>query len=131
MKPWIQAGVGIVVLALACYTIGTAAHQRQQRVTPGVLRFLGLGLFFDIVATACMIAGSESRGVTLHGVLGFSALAGMLAETLLAFRHRRRQGDAPVGPRLLLYSRLAYAYWVLAFVSGGMLVAAAARAARA
>jgi hypothetical protein len=130
MTPWIRAGVSIVVLALACYTIGTAAHQREHKVTSRVIRFLTAGLVFDIVATACMIMGTKSEGVTLHAVLGFSALGGMLAETLLAWRHRLAHGERPVSERMAMYSRMAYAYWVIAFISGGMLVAAAARAAR-
>ena len=130
MTPWIRAGVSIVVLALACYTIGTALHQREHRVTRRVMRFLLAGLVFDIVATACMIMGTQSEGVTLHAVLGFSALAGMLVETVLAWRHRTAHGEQPVSDRMAMYSRIAYAYWVIAFISGGMLVAMAARAAR-
>jgi hypothetical protein len=78
-----------------------------------------------------MILGSEKTGVTLHGVLGFSALFAMLSETVIGWRHRLAHGEAPVSERLALLARVAYAYWVMAFVSGGMLVAAAARSARA
>lgn len=130
MTPWIRAGVSIVVLALVCYTIGTAAHQREHKVTSRVIRFLSLGLLLDVVATTCMVMGTTSKGVTLHAVLGFSALFGMTLETFLAWRHRSAHGERPVSDRLALYSRIAYAYWVIAFVSGGMLVAAAARASR-
>lgn len=64
MRPWIAAGVGLVVLALACYTIGTAAHQRELRVTSRALRFLSAGLVLDAVGTLCMVLGTQSRGVT-------------------------------------------------------------------
>jgi uncharacterized membrane protein len=127
MTPWIRAGVSIVLLALLCYTIATAAHQRERKVSRHVIRFLSLGLSLDIVATACMIMGTQSKGVTLHAVLGFSALFGMLVETVLAWRHRAAHGERPVSERLALYSRVAYAYWVIAFISGGMMVAMAAR----
>lgn len=127
MRPWIAAGVGLVVLALACYSIGTAAHQRELRVTSRALRFLSAGLLLDALGTVCIVLGTQSRGVTLHGVLGYSALAGMAVETALAWRHRRARGDQPVSKGLALWSRLAYAYWLIAFVSGGALVAAAAR----
>lgn len=130
MKPWIRAGVGIVLLALVCYTLATAAHQRERRVTSFVLRFLTAGLALDIAATVCMVLGSSSSGLTAHGALGFSALFGMLVETVLAWRHRLARGEAPVSDRLALYGRIAYSYWILAFVSGGLLVAAAARSAR-
>lgn len=126
MWPWIGAGVAIVVLALVCYTIGTSAHQRELRVTPRALRFLCAGLPLDVLATICMVLGTQSLGLTLHGVLGYSALAGMAVETALAWRHRRAKGDERVSNGLAIWSRIAYAYWLVAFVSGGALVAAAA-----
>jgi hypothetical protein len=46
----------------------------------------------------------------------------MVTETALAYRHRGRHGEAPVPPGLHLYTRAAYGWWVVAFVSGGLLV---------
>jgi len=130
MSPWIRAGVSIVVIALACYTAGTAIHQRLRRVTSRVLAFMTAGLLFDIVATACMVLGTTKGGITPHSVLGFSALGAMLVETVLLWRHRMAHHEAPVSDRMALFARVTYAYWVIAFVSGGMMVAMAARAAR-
>ncbi len=123
MTPLLRAGVSIVVLALASYTVGVVAEQRARRVTRRALAFLIAGVALDVTATVCMIIGS-GRALTLHGVLGYSALAGMLLETLAAARHRLGSGDAPVPRRLHLATRLAYGWWVVAFVSGGLLVAA-------
>jgi len=67
----------------------------------------------------------------LHGLLGYSALAGMVAEALIAWRWRARHGETPITDGMSRYSRLAYSYWVIAFISGGMMVAMARRAARA
>jgi len=130
MKTYTLIAVTIVTFALLCYTVGTAAQQRSRRVTGAVVGFLTVGVVLDIVATIFMILGS-GRIVSFHGFLGYSALAGMLVEVVLAWRWRLRRGEAPITSGMSLYSRLAYAWWVIAFVSGGMLVAMARRSAHA
>jgi hypothetical protein len=121
MKTYTLVAVVIVTFALLCYTVGTVAQQRRRRVTGAVLGFLSVGLVLDVVATVFMILGS-GKLVSLHGALGYSALAGMLVEVWIAWRWRSRQGEAPITGGMRLYSRLAYAYWVVAFISGGLLV---------
>jgi hypothetical protein len=124
MTPLLRVGVTIVVLAFASYTVGVVIEQRARRVARRALAFLVAGVVFDVTATICMILGSR-QVLTLHGVLGYSALAGMLVETVLAARHRLRSGDAEVPRWLHLSTRAAYSWWVVAFVSGGILVATA------
>ena len=51
----------------------------------------------------------------------------MALDTWLLWRHRRLQGERDVPRGLHLYSRLAYVYWVVAFVTGGALVMMSAR----
>lgn len=128
MKPILIAGTSIVVLALASYSVGIITEQRRHRVTPTVLRALTLGVLLDIAATTCMIIGSENPIFTLHGILGYSSLAAMLTDTALVWRHYLRDGDAIVPRWLHLYSRIAYSWWVLAFITGGLLVAVRASA---
>jgi hypothetical protein len=131
MRPIVAVALGIVTLALVCYTIGTAVHQRTRRVTPVALRFLTLGVLFDVLSTSCMMVAAGRIGFTPHALLGYTALSAMLVETGLAWRHRRAHGDSvPVSAGMGLYSRLAYAYWVIAFVSGGIMVAMSRRAGR-
>jgi hypothetical protein len=124
MTPLLRAGVTIVVLALASYTAGVVIEQRARRVARRALAFLVTGVLFDVTATVCMILGS-GKVLTLHGVLGYSALAGMLVETVLAARHRLRSGDSEVPSWLHRSTRIASSWWVVAFVSGGILVATA------
>ena len=124
MSPILIAGTVIVHLALAAYTVGIVSEQRSHRVSRRALAFLTAGVVFDVVATACMIAGSSSGPFTAHGLLGFSSLAAMLLETSFAWRHRLAQGDGE-GPRWLhLYSGVAYGWWLVAYVTGAMLVMA-------
>ena len=124
MTPLLRTGVTIVVLALVGYTVGVVIEQRARRVTRRALAFLVLGVVLDVTATVCMILGS-GKVLTLHGLLGYSALAGMLIETALAGRQRLRSSDAEVPRWLHLFTRAAYSWWVIAFVSGGILVATA------
>jgi hypothetical protein len=124
MTPLLRIGVSVVVLALASYTVGVVTEQRARQVTGRALLFLVAGVVLDVAATVCMIIGS-GKVLTLHGVLGYSALAGMLVEAALAARHRQRFGEGEVPRWLHLYTRSAYSWWVVAFVSGGLLVAVA------
>ncbi len=119
-----MAAVGTVTLALALYTIGTVMEQRSHRVTPGVRGFLTVGVFFDVTATILMIVASRSLTPTVHGVLGYSALALMLTDTILLWRHALARGQQAVGRGLHLYSRVAYLYWVAAYFTGAALVMA-------
>ena len=129
MSPILRLGVSVVVLALACYTLGVVAVQRSGHVSARAARLLLAGVVFDVTATAFMIVGS-GRLLTLHGVIGYSALAAMLADTWFAFRHRRQHADAPTPRWLHLYTRAAYGWWVVAFVTGGLLVAMSRAAGR-
>ena len=122
MSPALRAGVSIVLLALASYTAGVLIAQRRKAISSRALALLVAGVVFDVTATVFMIIGS-GRMVTLHGVIGYSALAAMVADTWLAWRHRRAFGDAAVPQWLHLYTRGAYAWWVLAFVTGAALAA--------
>ena len=128
MKTPTMIAVTFVTVALILYTIGTLAQLRSRRVTGNAIAFLTAGLGFDVVATIFMILGS-GKLISLHGLLGYSALAGMLAEVIVAWRWRLRSAEASITPGMALYSRLAYGYWVLAFLSGGALVAMSRRAA--
>jgi hypothetical protein len=130
MKTYTLIAIVIVTLALLCYTVGTVSQQRSRRITPTALGFLTVGLVFDVVATIFMILGSGQL-VSLHGVLGYSALAGMLVEVAVAWRWRVRNGEQAVTDGMRRYARLAYGYWVVAFISGGLLVGMARRAAGA
>lgn len=123
MKPVIIVGTAFVHLALIAYGIGIIAEQRCHRISRRILVFLGLGLAFDIAATACMIIGSSHGFISQHGLLGYSCLLAMAADTGLVLRHWVKHQEKEV-PRILhLFSRYAYLWWVLgAYVTGGLLV---------
>jgi hypothetical protein len=113
-----------VTAALALYSIGTFKAQRARRSTRGARGFLSAGLTLDVIATALMIAATGAIAPTLHGWLGYTALAFMAADVWLMWRHASRRRGEPLPAGLHLYTRLAYAYWVLAYVAGAVLVMA-------
>jgi hypothetical protein len=116
-------GAGIVIFALFSYSLAIITEQRKRLVTPFVLKFLTIGIILDILATTFMIIGSTKSAFTLHGILGYSSLMAMLVDTLLIWKfHNRTQPGDLVPKNLHLYSRFAYAWWVIAFITGLMLV---------
>jgi len=124
MKPILIAGTTIVTLALISYTIFIITEQKKKHITKTVLTFLTSGVICDITATICMIIGSENSPFTLHGILGYSSLTGMIIDTILIWRfYLIFNGGKEVPRGLHLYSRFAYAWWVLAFITGGLMVA--------
>jgi uncharacterized membrane protein len=123
MNSTLVAGTRIVVFALIFYSIGIITEQRNRRVMNPVLIALTIGIILDITATTFMIIGSPNSPFTLHGLLGYSALGAMLIDTIFVWRFRLANGNDTAVPKPLhLYSRYAYSWWVIAFVSGSLLV---------
>lgn len=123
MNTFLQLGSSIVVLALVSYSIAILTEQRKRKLSKLVLSFLTLGVCLDIIATAFMIFGTSNSGLTLHGVIGYSSLAAMFIDAILMWRQKSKTGINSDIPRFLhLYSRYAYIYWVIAFITGVSLV---------
>ena len=123
MNHYSMIGAGIVIFALLSYSLSIITEQRKKLVTPFVLRFLTIGIILDITATTFMIIGSSKSAFTLHGILGYSSLAAMFIDTILIWRfHMSTKPGTVVPTRLHLYSRYAYSWWVIAFMTGLMLV---------
>lgn len=123
MNVLLMIGSFVVTLALIAYSIGVLTEQRTHKLGLRVMRFITIGIILDIVATTFMILGSPNSPFTLHGFLGYSALAVMLVDVILIWRLKINKGiDAEVPKGLHLYSRYAYAWWVIAFITGGLMV---------
>jgi hypothetical protein len=125
MKPILMAGTGIVNLALISYSIYLFFERRTKRTGRKVLTFLSIGIIFDITATICMIIGSSRGAFTLHGILGYSSLLGMLADSFFTWKSRIRNGlDSAIKSPLHRYALIAYIWWIIAYVTGFVLVMA-------
>ena len=124
MNTFLQLGTTIVLFALAAYSIAIITEQRKKIINKTVLLFLTIGVCLDITATFFMILGSSKGGFTLHGLIGYSSLLGMFTDAVLVWRQKAVNGLNTTVPKALhLYSRYAYIWWVLAFLTGGVLVA--------
>ena len=121
MNALLVTGTRIVVIALILYSIAYFVTLRKKSITNAVLIFQSLGLFTDIIATVLMISGSPNSPFTLHGVIGYSSLLGMIIDTYLFWRVRFTTGPQLIR-KLKIYSSIAYIWWVVAFVTGALLV---------
>ena len=123
MKNISMIGAFIVTLALISYSIAVIGEIRKRHITKSILSFLITGLILDITATTCMIIGSTNSPFTLHGSLGYSALTLMLIETILIWRFYKAYGlNVKVDKSLHRYTVIAYSWWVIAYITGSMLV---------
>ena len=124
MKTASMIGSIVVTLALIFYTFGFINEQRRKKVISSVLLFYTVGILLDISATILMIIGSSNGMLTIHGFIGYSSLLGMFIDTSLLWNYNLKQGgDMNVSRVLHLYSRVAYIWWVIAYITGGLLVA--------
>jgi len=124
MNQLVMVGTLVVFLALTFYSIGIFTEQKHKKVLRRVITFLTMGIIADIIATAFMIAGSSKGLFTFHGILGYSALVAMLIDNIFIWRLRLKAGiGADVPDTIHKYSRYAYIWWVIAFITGGLLVA--------
>ncbi len=115
-------GAIIVTLALISYSIGIISEQVKKKLIPRVLIFITLGVVLDVTATVFMILGSQNSPFTAHGFIGYSALFLMLIELLRIWRSYNKLGmgaDVPKGVHL--YSRYAYIWWVVAYITGSLI----------
>ena len=123
MKPLAMMAATVVTLALISYSIAIITEQRKRLVVGAVRLFLTLGVILDISATAMMITVSENSPFTLHGILGYSSLTLMVIDAVLLWRfYLKNGGSQQVSRPLHLYSRVAYIWWVAAYITGTMLV---------
>jgi hypothetical protein len=124
MKPILIAGISIVNLALISYATGIIIQSRKKSITRNVLTFLTIGIILDMTSTVCMIIGS-GKVISFHGIIGYLSLAAMLTDTVLSYLKMRKSGlNSPLSKNFILWSQAAFSYWVLAYITGAILVIA-------
>jgi len=123
MKPILMVGTTIVNVALIAYSVFLYHERKHRLITPRLLTFLTLGVVFDITATVCMIIGSTKSPFTLHGMLGYSALTAMFIDAVLIWKMKVKAGlGEKISNSLHSYSLIAYVWWILAYVTGALIV---------
>ena len=111
----------IVTFAMLFYSIAVIAEQRTSVVSRVILLFLTAGVFCDVTATILMIIGSRKIPLTVHGFIGYSALIVMLVDAILMWRLWLKRSETDVGSSLNVYTRLAYSWWVIAYIAGAII----------
>lgn len=123
MNSTIISAVSVVTVALICYSIGVITEQRKAAISKRVLLFITAGVVLDITSTALMIFGSTNTPLTVHGVIGYTALLLMLIDAILVWRHWLTMSGETVSRRLHMYTRIAYGWWVVAYIVGAVMSA--------
>jgi len=122
MSPVILAGVVMIHIAFILYSIFIYKEHKYKRATKGLLVFITSAVIFDISATVCMMIGVAEKYFTLHGVLGYTALAVMVTDAVFIWKHYNRFGsEVPFSKALNRNSKLGYGLWLVAFFTGELL----------
>ncbi len=123
MTTILLAGTVIVNLALVSYSMAIFRQRKTKSLGKRVMFFLTLGVILDITATVCMVMGSSTKGMSLHGLIGYSSLLGMLIDTFFSYKNIFSSGfGVSVSDRFTRNSSISYFYWVLAYITGATLV---------
>jgi len=118
----IVVGVIFIHIALVLYSIFIYKETKYKRATNGVVGFITAAVIFDISATICMMIGTVENWVTLHGVLGYTALAVMVTDAVFIWKHRNKHGtEIPFSDTLNRNSKLGFILWLIAFGTGELL----------
>jgi hypothetical protein len=121
MNIFLGLGMGVVTIALTFYSLFFFSKKRAKSLSIKICILLSLGALFDISGTILMIIGSRKIPITVHGILGYSALNGMLIETVLIWRYFLKQHYAELKKSLNRYTTIAYLWWVAAYIAGGII----------
>lgn len=121
MNDFIRMGVMLVVLALISYTIFFATKSKNQKLRALNVSALTLGVALDLCSTIFMIMGSNNGPITFHGMIGYSALVGMIIETVLIWR--KYTSKNVMSAKLYLYTNIIYGWWIIVFIAGGVMTA--------
>jgi len=115
-------GTRVVVLALISYSLSFLRLNKNRRVEIKALAFQSLGLLLDISSTSLMILGSRNTPFTLHGIFGYSALLIMIVDTTMVWHFYLRHREKSISQNLHRFARVAYLWWIIAFLLGLLLV---------
>lgn len=119
METVIIVGIVFVHLALLFYTIFIIKDFKIAKATNSLLFYLTTAVVFDLIATSCMMIGTTNTYFTFHGIIGYIGLLAMIIDAVLVWKHKITNGaDALFSKGLNLYSKLAYVWWVIAFITG-------------
>jgi len=116
-------GISIVNLALIAYSVAFFNQVKRKTINRFFLIALTTGVLLDLISTICMIIGSSKGIITLHGIIGYSSLSGMILETIFCYRYTKQNGiGTSTSSKLYTWTKVLYIYWVLVYISGAILI---------
>ena len=119
MNPIAVVGAFVMTLSFLAYGIGSVTLERFKIVGSIVLIFFSVGILFETTAIVMMYIGSDASLMGLHGLIGIFAFLIMLVNTAWVWGVYVKKGiDASVNTALLHYTKTAYFLWVLAYLTG-------------
>ena len=121
MNVFLFFAMGVVTAALIFYTIFVFLKNKSKVLNIRICTILSLGALFDVSGTILMIIGSKRIPLTVHGIIGYTALLGMIVETILMWRHLVKHEEAEINKSLNIYTWIAYSWWIIAYFAGGIL----------
>jgi hypothetical protein len=121
MNTFLFAGMIAVTAALIFYSIFILQKKKNAFLNVRICTILSFGVIFDITGTILMIIGSKKIPLTVHGIIGYTALAGMIIETLLMWRYLLKYKNREIRKSLNMYTLIAYSWWLIAYFAGGAL----------
>jgi hypothetical protein len=122
VNPTLTKAVIVVTFALLFYLVAVVTEQRKSLISKRVLFFLTGGICLDITSTILMILGAQKTPLTVHGVIGYTALLAMLIDAALIWRCWLSNGNGSHVPRSLnIYTRIAFGWWVVAYIAGAII----------
>jgi hypothetical protein len=122
MSSIIITGVVLIHIAFILYSIFIYKEHKYKRATKGLLVAITSAVIFDISATVCMMIGVVEEYITLHGILGYTALEVMITDAVFIWRHKNKFGsEVPFSATLNRNSKLGYGLWIFAFLTGELL----------
>jgi hypothetical protein len=121
MNGFLFAGMGVVTVALTFYTIFIIQKTKNKVISTKICSIVSIGALFDISGTILMIIGSKKIPLTIHGIIGYSALLAMIIETILMWKYLATNGNKETRKSLNIYTWIAYSWWVIAYFAGGAL----------
>lgn len=119
MNKYLRLGVLFASGALIFYSIFFWRTRKLRLITIRncIIQIAGFG--FDVAGTIFMIIGSKNIPITLHGVIGYTALAAMAIKTLLVWKNAFKKYE--VTCKMKMYSIISYIWWIAAYIAGGIL----------
>ena len=116
-------GAFLITFALLSYGVGNITLQRFKEISKSTLMFFTLGTLLDVMAIIFMIKGAQNTPYTFHGVLGYSSFVIISVSVFLIWREFFKVGFyVKLRPKVLLYARMAYLYWVITYLTGSILI---------